>query len=416
MSILFKDITCLTTVNANGKKFKIKDEMQDIGEINNGAIIFSDKIEWIGKTEDLPNFINNYNIEKEISLKGKTVTPGFVDSHTHIVFGGNRNEEFGMRLRGATYEEIADAGGGIQNTVKATRAADIEDLTNRAETLAENAMRYGTTAIEVKSGYSLTTEGEIKQLRATKQLRDKVEMDISSTFMGAHDFPPEMKNNRDGYIDIIVNEMIPRVKEENLAEFCDVFVDKGYYTTKQGLRVLEAGKKYGLLPKAHCDELANVSAASMAANVGAVSADHLLYVSDSGIEKLKNAGTVAGLLPGTAYFIKMPYAPARKLIDTGVITCIATDCNPGSCFTENMQMIMSLSVINMGMTAEEALTAATLNGAYSIRKSDKFGSIELGKDANFTVCNTSNYIDIFYHFGINHVEQTWINGKKINLS
>ena len=413
MAILFKNISSLVTVNSDGALYKIGEQMQDIGEIRNGAMIVSDVIEWIGETSDLADVISHYSIDKEIDLKGKTVLPGLVDSHTHIVFGGNRSAEFGRRLRGATYAQIAEAGGGIQTTVNATRKASLEELAEVGRNLAMSAAKYGTTSMEVKSGYSLNVEGEIKQLEAIRYLSETLPLRITPTFMGAHDFPKELKGDRNAYIDQIVNEMLPYISENKLAEFNDVFVDKGYYTTDEGTRVLEAGKKYGLMPKAHCDELADVGAATMAANSGAVSADHLLFVSDEGIANLKSAGTVAGLLPGTAYFIKMPYAPARKLIDSGVITAIATDCNPGSCFTENMQTIMSLSVINMGMTAEEAISAATINGAYSIRKSHEVGSLEIGKKADFIICNCDDYVDIFYHFGINHVEQTWINGKQI---
>lgn len=413
MAILLKNISSLVTVNSDSALYKVGEQMQDIGEIKNGAMIVSDVIEWVGETSELADIITHYNIDKEIDLKGKTVLPGLVDSHTHVVFGGNRSAEFGKRLRGATYAEIAEAGGGIQTTVNATRRASVEELAEVGRGLAMSAAKYGTTSMEVKSGYSLTVEGEIKQLEAIRQLSETLPLRITPTFMGAHDFPKELKGDRNAYIDQIVNEMLPYISENKLAEFNDVFVDKGYYTTEEGTRVLEAGKKYGLMPKAHCDELADVSAATMAANAGAVSADHLLFVSDEGIANLKNSGTVAGLLPGTAYFIKMPYAPARKLIDSGVITAIATDCNPGSCFTENMQTIMSLSVINMGMTAEEAITAATINGAYSIRKSQEVGSLEVGKKADFIICNCTDYVDIFYHFGINHVEQTWINGKQI---
>lgn len=413
MTTLFKNISSLVTVNSDGALYKIGEQMQDIGEIKNGAMIVSDVIEWIGETNDLADIISHYNIDKEIDLKGKTVLPGLVDSHTHIVFGGNRSAEFGKRLRGATYAEIAEAGGGIQTTVNATRKATLEELAKVGRNLAMSAAKYGTTSMEVKSGYSLNVEGEIKQLEAIRYLTETLPLRITPTFMGAHDFPKELKGDRNAYIDQIVNEMLPYISENKLAEFNDVFVDKGYYTTDEGTRVLEAGKKYGLMPKAHCDELADVGAATMAAKAGAVSADHLLFVSDDGIANMKSAGTVAGLLPGTAYFIKMPYAPARKLVDSGVITAIATDCNPGSCFTENMQTIMSLSVINMGMTAEEAITAATINGAYSIRKSHEVGSLEIGKKADFIICNCDDYVDIFYHFGINHVEQTWINGKQI---
>lgn len=413
MAILFKNISSLVTVDSKGDLFKIGEQMQNVGEIKNGAMIVTDVIEWIGETGKLSEIQSSYNIDKEIDLKGKTILPGFVDSHTHIVFGGNRSAEFGMRLRGATYAEIAAAGGGIQTTVNATRKASIEELAEVGKNLAMSAAKYGTTSIEIKSGYSLNVEGEIKQLEAIKHLSETLPLRVTPTFMGAHDFPKEMNGDRNRYIDLIINEMLPYIKDNNLAEFCDVFVDKGYYTTDEGTRILEAGKKYGLLPKAHCDELADVGAATMAAKADSISADHLLFISEKGIEDLKISGTVAGLLPGTAYFIKMPYAPARKLIDSGVITAIATDCNPGSCYTENMQTIMSLSVINMGMTAEEAICAATINGAYSIRKSNEVGSLEVGKKADFIIYNCADYVDIFYHFGINHVAQTWINGKQI---
>lgn len=412
---LIKNIASLVTVNANGKHFKIKEDMQDISEIKNAAFLFSDKLEWIGNNDEINHIIKKYDITENniIDAKNKTIMPGFVDTHTHIVFAGNRTNEFARRLRGVSYQQIAEEGGGIQTTVKATRNASLEELVENGKKLAISAMKHGTTAIEIKSGYSLNTEGEIKQLRAIKQIADELPLSVSATFMGAHDFPLEYKDNHRKYIDIIKNEMIPQVKEENLAEFCDAFIDKGYYTIDEGREVLECGLENGMQLKIHCDELADVSATKLAAELGAVSADHLLCVSDENIKAIAKSGTVAGLLPGTAYFIRMPYAPARKIIDSGVITAIATDCNPGSSFTENMQTILSLSVINMGMTAEESIVASTLNAAHAIRKSDEMGSLEIGKKANFIMLDTEHYSDLFYHFGINHVEQTWINGERI---
>lgn len=415
MSTLIKNISSLVTVNANGKLSKTGMEMQDIGEIKNGAMLFGDKIEWIGSSDAAQEALSNGKMkpERTIDCTGRTIMPGFVDSHTHIIFAGNRSEEFSRRLRGATYQEIAAAGGGILSTVNATRHASVEELFLKGKMLSESAVKYGTTAFEIKSGYGLNLETEIKQLEAIRMLHYEQPYYITSTFLGAHDFPPEYQDKRDRYIDIICNEMIPAVAEAGLAEFCDAFVDKGYYTLQQGEKIFRAAKDYGLKIKMHADELADVGAAGLAASLNAVSADHLLFVSDEGIGALKGSGTVATLLPGTAYFIRMPYAPARKIISSGAITALATDCNPGSCFTENMQLVMSLAAINMKMTMEECISAATINGAAAIGQSNIMGSLELGKMANFVIYGTDSYTDIFYHFGINQVEETWINGRQV---
>jgi imidazolonepropionase len=404
-------------MDAKGKKFKTGTDMQDIGEIHNGAILFDEKVLWTGKTEDVERFLADSNIKpvQIIDGSGKTVIPGFCDSHTHIVFGGNRANEFARRLRGATYQEIAAEGGGILTTVKGTRSASFDELYETGKKLAMSAIKHGTTAIEIKSGYGLSVESELKQLRVIKKLKEDLPIHISSTFLGAHDFPPEYKDNRNGYIDLMINEMLPVIAEEGLAEYCDAFIDKGYYTLEEGERILRAGLDYGLKLKVHCDELADFGSAELAAGLGAISADHLLFVSVQGINALKNAGTVATLLPGTAYFIRMPFAPARKLIDNGNIVALSTDCNPGSSFSENMLFTLSQSVINMNMTAEEALTAATLNGAFAIEQSENMGSLEAGKYANFAIANVDSYIDLFYHFGINHIETTYIKGKKLDV-
>jgi imidazolonepropionase len=264
--------------------------------------------------------------------------------------------------------------------------------------------------MEIKSGYGLTLESELNQLRAIKKLQETLPLTIKSTFMGAHDFPPEYKNDHEKYIDLIINEMIPAVAAEGLADYCDAFVDKGYYTLDQAKRLFTAAKNAGMQIRCHCDELADVSAAKMAAEIGAISADHLLFISDESIEAMHKSSTIATLLPGTAYFIRMPYAPARKIIESGCTVALATDANPGSCFTENMQMILSLAVINMKMTAEEALVAATLNGAKALGLSNEMGSLEIEKKANFCIYDCTSYTDIFYHFAINQIESTWING------
>ncbi len=412
-----KHISSLVTVNTNGKLAKVGSDMSDVGEIRDGAIVFDDKIRFVGTTHAAHEFTanNNLHIYEVIDASRKTLMPGFVDSHTHIVFAGNRSQEFARRLRGVTYKQIAEEGGGIQTSVRATRHATIEELFENAKKLAISAMKHGTTTIEIKSGYSLNLLGELNQLSAISMLDEELPINIKATFLGAHDFPPEYKNNRDAYIDLLCNEMIPAVVEQGIAQYCDAFIDKGYYTLEQGEKVLRAALDAGLKIRVHADELADVSAAKLAAELGAVSADHLLFVSDESIEAMKKSDTVACLLPGTAYFIRMPYANARRMIEAGLVVAISTDTNPGSSFTENMQLILSLSAINMNMTAEEALCAATINGARALELSHRKGSIEVGKDADFIICNCDSYTDLFYHFGINHVESTWIGGNKIHF-
>jgi imidazolonepropionase len=415
MSVLMLNINSLVTVNSQNKGCKAGFEMQEIEEIKNGALYFDEKVQWCCTTDEARIMLSNNKIKPEtiLNMKGKTIMPGFVDSHTHIVFAGNRSQDFGKRLRGATYQQIAAEGGGIQTTVKATREAALEQLFENGKRLALSALKYGTTSIEIKSGYSLNIEGELKQLQAIKMLKEQLPMNISSTFLGAHDFPDEYKDRRDDYVDLICNEMIPTIAEQNLAEFCDVFVDEGFYTVPQGEKILTSAKENGMKLKVHADELADKSAGALAAKMNAVSADHLLFVSDESLNLMKEAGTVAALLPGTAYYIRMPYANARKIIEKGLVVALATDTNPGSCFTENMQMILSLASINMNMTAEESISAATINGAKALMIQDKKGSLEKGKDADFVIYNCDSYIDIVYHFGINHVEEVWIKGKKI---
>lgn len=413
MNILIKDISSLVTVDSYGQGFKVGSQMKELGVIRNGAILFNEKILWVGTTDEAEQKLNlgYFKPERVISAKNKTIIPGFVDSHTHVVFAGDRSDEFARRLRGVTYEEIAREGGGILTTMRATRKANIDELVETGRNLILSAMRYGTTAIEIKSGYGLDLPSEIKMLEAIKILKKEFDIPIVATFLGAHDFPPEYKYDRKKYVDIIINEMIPTVTENSLAEFCDVFIDKGYYTLDEGERILSKALEYGLKLKVHCDELADVGAASLVASLGAVSADHLLFVSDKGIDDLKQAGTVASLLPGTAFFIRMPYANARKIIDNDNIVALATDCNPGSCFCENMQFTLWLSAINMRMTAEECIAAVTINGAKAIELSNEIGSLEVGKQANFIIADCPDYTYIFYHFGINQISEVWVKGK-----
>lgn len=408
------NISKLVQITDSNLQYKTNQEMNQVCELEDAAMIFDEKIIWIGKNSELEEYYKKFSNKpiEIIDAKGKSVIPGFVDPHTHIVFGGNRANEFSRRMQGATYLEIAQEGGGIQSTVRATRAATLDELVDSGSKLINNAIKHGTVALEIKSGYGLNTETEIKMLEAIKIIKSKFPIEIKTTFLGAHDFPIEYKGKEDEYVDLICNEMLSKVAENKLADYCDAFVDKGYYTIEQGRKIFNRAKELGLQIRTHSDEMAWVGATELAAEVGAKSADHLLYVSDEGIERMKNANVVAILLPGTSFFIRLPYANARKIIDSGAITALATDCNPGSSFNENMQMVLWLATLNLRMTAEEALIAATLNAAYSMELSDKLGSIEAGKEASFLMLDTDSYKDMFYHYGYNHIAKTFVKGNE----
>ncbi|MFZ9760981.1 MAG: imidazolonepropionase [Candidatus Kapaibacteriota bacterium] len=409
--VLIKNIGQLLRISHHENvRGNINGAMNDISILNDAAIIFSDRFEWIGNSTDIPSDIH---VDDVIDVAGKVILPGFVDSHTHCVFAGDRSDEFARRLRGVSYTQIASEGGGILKTVSSVRNASIEELAQRGIELAKEALNHGTTTLEMKSGYGLSLESEIALLKAIDIVRREVPIRIISTFMGAHDFPPEYAHDRNAYIELLINEMLPAIHELGIAEFCDVFTDTGYFTVEDSIRILESATSLGFKLKVHADELTPFGAAEMAGSMHAVSADHLLFCSQEGMQAMKQAGTVATLLPGTAYTLKLPYAPARAMIDKGLIIALASDCNPGSCYTPNMQMILSLACMNMGMSIEESLTAATLHGAYALCREQECGSIELHKSADFIVLDIYSYPDIVYHFGVNHVEQTWAMGKRV---
>ncbi len=414
MKKLFKDISNLVVVSNKKQPFKAGIQMKELKVIHDGAVFFDERIRWVGTTTQAEKMLESKRIKADfvLSMKGKTVAPGFIDSHTHFVFAGDRSNEFAMRVAGKTYQEIAELGGGILSTVRATRIASEEVLFDTALKHIQRAIQHGTVAFEIKSGYGLDMETELKMLRVIRHLKEELPVEIIPTFLGAHDFPPEYRYWKEDYIDLLCKEVIPKVAKEGLAVYCDCFVDRGYYTIDQARRIFEIAQEYGLKIKMHADELANVGAAKLAAEVKAISADHLLFVDDQGINAMKESGTIATLLPGTSYFIKMPYAKARKIIDSGLPVALATDFNPGSCFTQNMQLILSLATINLGMTCEEAMVAATLNGAAAIELSENYGSIEEGKYASLVVFDVPNYLEIFYNFGVNHVESVWIKGER----
>ena len=387
--------------------------MNNLDIINDAVMIVDSSIVWVGTRLEFEQIAPQFDIAEWVDVGGKVVMPGFVDSHTHTVFAGNRSNEFALRLKGVSYQQIAAAGGGILTTVNGVRNATQEEIVHNAMSLVNSALRLGTTTMEIKSGYGLSFDAEMKLLQSIQEVRSKTSCTIVPTFMGAHDIPNEFKEHREQYISLICDTMIPAVSEQHLATFCDVFTDKGYFTLEETRLILTIGLQYGLSPKMHADELATVNATELACEMGAYSADHLLHVSDAGIEALANSKrTVATLLPGTAYTLRLPYAPARKLIDSGAIVALATDCNPGSCFTENMQTILSLACMNMNMSIEESIVASTLHGAKALALEQSKGSLEIGKDADFIVINTTNYADIVYHFGTNLIEQTWIAGQR----
>jgi imidazolonepropionase len=409
--ILISNIGSLITISQKpDARGNIHESMNELSIIHDAAMIFTDTFEWIGKESEIPT---EYIIDQVIDANGRAIIPGFVDSHTHCVFAGNRSNEFARRLRGITYQQIASEGGGILSTVSAVRKASIEELAEKGIELAWKAIEYGTTTIEMKSGYGLSMESELALIKAIEIVKNEVPIRIISTFMGAHDFPPEYANNRLAYVELIINEMLPAVKELNVVDFCDVFTDTGYYSIEDSRRILLKAMELGFSCKVHADELSSFGAAEMAGELKTVSADHLLYCSEAGMDAMKQGGTIATLLPGTAYTLRLPYAPARRMIDGGLIVALATDCNPGSCYTPNMQTILSLACMNMGMSIEEALTSATLHGAYALRAEEYCGSIEIGKSADFNMLDTSSYSDMVYHFGVNHIAKTWSRGISI---
>jgi imidazolonepropionase len=377
-------------------------------------VVDGDRFAFVGRENDLPREIR---IDDDVDARGATAIPGFVDSHTHIPFAGFRESEFNRRLQGETYEQIAASGGGIASTVHATRKASEEDLVANVLARATMMARYGTTTAEAKSGYGLDKECELKQLRAIRRASATAAVRLVPTCLAAHEFPPESRHSetaRQGYLSTIIGEILPAVAGEELAVFCDAFVERGVFTREQGEAVLRAGAELGMQPRLHADELSDTDGAALAAEVGAASADHLMYVSERGVAALAASGTVANLLPATSFFLMSPrYAPARALIEKGAIVSLSTDCNPGSSMTESMQTVVQLATLQMKMTVEEAITAATLNGAHSLRLAGETGSIEPGKRADFVLLDAPSYLHLVYHFGVNLVTAVFRDGMRV---
>lgn len=394
---------------------RIKDAMNELSIIENGSIWLENEIiQAVGTTEQLEALYKEREIEAEIiDATGHLITPGLVDPHTHVAFGGSREREFEMRLEGATYMQIMNAGGGIHATTKMTREATEDALVDQTSKRLDSFLAHGVTTIEGKSGYGLDLETELKQLRVMKRLQEEHPVDIVPTFMGAHAVPTEYKGREEEYVELIINEMLPVVAKEKLAKFNDVFCEVGVFTPEQSERILEAGKSLGLIPKIHADEIEPYEGAELAARIGAISAEHLLKASSTGIQALAEQGVIACLLPATALYLRETAAQGRVMIDAGVPVAISTDCNPGSSPTTSMPLVMNLACISMRLTPAESLCAATYNAACAIQMEDKVGSLEVGKQADVVLWNVQSYQQLQYLFGVNHVKTVWKKGVKV---
>ncbi|WP_148358574.1 imidazolonepropionase [Peribacillus simplex] len=413
--IWIKHATQLATLTSDRKGPRSKEAMSELGMIEDGSIWMEfGLIQAIGTTKELEELYADRMHEAEVfDATGHLVTPGLVDPHTHVVYGGSREREFEMRLEGATYMDIMNGGGGIHATTRMTREASEEELMEQTIRRLDSFLAHGVTTVEGKSGYGMNLETELKQLRVMKKLQEEHPIDLVPTFMGAHAVPKDYKGREDEFVDHLINDMLPIVSEEKLAEFNDVFCEKGVFTPEQSERILKAGKKYGLIPKIHADEIEPYGGAELAAKIGAISAEHLLKASEEGIQAMAKSGTIACLLPATALYLREDAAPGRRMVDEGVAVAISTDCNPGSSPTTSMPLVMNLACISMRLTPAEALTAATYNAACAINRQEKIGSLEVGKQADVVLWNVENYQELQYLFGVNHVKTVWKNGVQV---
>jgi len=414
MNLLIKNIKQLVTVRSDGKPVKSGKEMRDLGVIENATVVIENGLfKWIGKSAEFTQTLNEHiDIIDASDLVG---LPGFVDSHTHLLFAGTLEDEFTMLAEGKTYQEISQADGGILNTVQATRTATKKELKRLARRHLDTMLTEGTTTVEIKSGYGLNEKDEIKMLEAINDLNDECLMDIVPTFLGARAVPPEFIDNPDGYIELICTRMLPYIAQRKLAKFCDAFCEQGYFSIEQCKKILKTAKSLGMNIKVHADQFTQIGASKLAAEMGALSADHLEQIDDAGIAAIKQSGTIATVLPGVSFFLHNRYPPARKIIDAGIPLSIASNFNPGSCMSYSMPMMITIACTQMSMTPEEAITASTLNGAAALGLLEKFGSIEVGKQADIVLYDIPSYRYLAYHFGTNHVVKVIKHGTYLNF-
>ncbi|NLC95922.1 MAG: imidazolonepropionase [Bacilli bacterium] len=408
--LIIKNIAQLVTMRGPNR-LRQGEEMRDVEILENGYVVVKDdKIIAVGTGDVYKNYLENHTAV--VDATGLVMTPGLVDSHTHLVHAGSREHELTMKLEGYSYLDILKAGGGILNTVQKTRKASFTELYDKAKKSLDIMLSYGTTTVEAKSGYGLDVDTEVKQLEVAKKLNDTHPVDIVSTFMGAHAYPSDYKDNHEAFIETVI-DMMPYIKEHGLAEFCDVFCERDVFSYEESLYLLEKAKEYGFMLKIHADEMDSIGAVDIACMLGCVSADHLVETKEEDFEKLAKYHIVANLLPATSFNLNKGYAKARKMIEAGCGIALSTDYNPGSSPTENIQLVMQLAGLKLKMTPKEILTAVTINGACALNREKEIGSIEVGKKADFVLFDVPNIDYLIYHFGINHVKDVYKNGKLV---
>ncbi len=408
--LIIKNIGKLATMK--GQTPFIGNAMNDIEIINNAYIAIKDgKFLEIGKGDNYKHLIGEDT--KIDDANNKLVTPGLVDAHTHLVHGGSRENEFAKKLAGVPYLEILKSGGGILSTVNSTKESSFEELYDKAKKSLDRMLEFGVTTVEAKSGYGLELETELKQLKVAQKLGKDHPIDLVHTFLGAHAIPTEYKNRPDEFVDKLIKEMMPKVKELDLAEFCDVFCEDAVFSIDQTKVIFDAAKNLGYKLKIHADEIVSLGGAELSAEYKCISADHLMAASDKGINMMAKEGVVANILPGTSFNLNKAYANARKMIDSGVAIALSSDYNPGSCPSENLQFVMQLGCLGLKMTPNEVLSAVTINGACAIDRQHEIGSIEVGKKADLVIFDAPNVEYLMYHFGINHTQSVYKCGELV---
>ena len=411
IDLIIKNIGKLVTME-NSFFPRIGNQMNELTILENAYIAVAQcKIFQVGIGDNYKELVGENTVIDDAS--GMLVTPGLIDSHTHLVHGGSRENEFSKKLNGVPYIQILQEGGGILSTVNATKNATFDELYSKAKKSLDRMLEFGVTTVEEKSGYGLELETEIKQLQVAHKLDKDHPVDLVHTFLGAHAVPVEYKSNSKAYIKLLVEEIMPKIKEMNLAEFCDVFCEEGVFSVEESEYILSKAKEMGYKLKIHADEIVPIGGAELAAKLGCISADHLMAASDEGLKNMAENGVIANILPGTSFNLNKPSADARKMIDLNVPVSLSSDYNPGSCPSENLQFVMQLGCLNLNMTPNEVLSAVTINAAHCIDRANEIGSIEIGKKADIAIFDAPNVEYLMYHFGINHIDRVYKEGKLV---